>query len=63
MGSRVTLPNTRPSDDVNRRISIVVLDNRAAKAIEQQEQAPLSDSVPVPVEGSGATATGQDSAD
>ena len=63
MGSRVTLPNTLPSDDVNRRISIVVLDNRAAKAIEQQEQAPLSDSVPVPVEGSGATATGQDSAD
>ncbi|MED5501962.1 MAG: flagellar motor protein MotB [Pseudomonadota bacterium] len=63
MGSRVTLPNTRPSDDVNRRISIVVLDNRAAKAIEQQEQAPLSDSVPAPAEGSGVTATGQDSAD
>ncbi len=63
MGSRVTLPNTRPSDDVNRRISIVVLDNRAAKAIEQQEQAPLSESAPVPAEESGVTAAGQNSAD
>ena len=63
MGSRVTLPNTRPSDDVNRRISIVVLDNRAAKAIEQQEQAPLSESVPMPAEESEVTAAGQISVD
>ncbi|GHB10246.1 flagellar motor protein MotB [Salinicola rhizosphaerae] len=41
MGSRVTLPDTRPSDAVNRRISIVVLDNRAASAIEQQERSSL----------------------
>jgi len=62
MGSRVTLPNTLPSDDINRRISIVVLDNRAAKAIEQQEQAPFPAAVPVPVVGNGAMVTGQDSA-
>jgi len=41
MGSRVTLPNTRPSDAVNRRISIVVLDNRAASMIEQQGEISL----------------------
>ncbi|WP_251978217.1 flagellar motor protein MotB [Salinicola avicenniae] len=41
MGARVALPDTQPSDAVNRRISIVVLDNRAAAAIQQQEQSTL----------------------
>ncbi|WP_083941901.1 flagellar motor protein MotB [Salinicola socius] len=53
MGSRITLPNTLPSDDINRRISIVVLDNRAARAIEQQEQAPFPAADPAPVAGVG----------
>lgn len=45
MGSRVTLPNTRASDAVNRRISIVVLDNRAAAAIEQRGETALPSNV------------------
>lgn len=60
MGSRITLPNTRPSDDVNRRISIVVLDNRAAQAIEQQERAPFPEEAPVPVAGGRVEVGGQD---
>ncbi|WP_110677548.1 flagellar motor protein MotB [Salinicola sp. RZ23] len=41
MGSRVTLPGTDPADAVNRRISIVVLDNRASRAIEQRDEKAL----------------------
>ncbi|MGM8848902.1 flagellar motor protein MotB [Salinicola halophyticus] len=58
MGSRITLPNTLPSDDVNRRISIVVLDNRAAQAIEQQEKTPLPSSLATPLAGNGGEASG-----
>jgi chemotaxis protein MotB len=65
MGSRITLPDTLPSDDVNRRISIVVLDNRAARAIEQQEQTPLpSASAPPLVDnGSGQSGSGDSNED
>ncbi|MAM58804.1 MAG: motility protein MotB [Salinicola sp.] len=61
MGSRITLPNTLPSDDVNRRISIVVLDNRAAQAIEQQERAPFPEEAPAPVAGGPVAVGGQGS--
>ncbi|WP_342594615.1 flagellar motor protein MotB [Salinicola lusitanus] len=63
MGSRVSLPNTQPSDDVNRRISIVVLDNRAARAIEQQERAPFpEEALPPAIDDDGPMAmTGQGS--
>ncbi|WP_110665498.1 flagellar motor protein MotB [Salinicola halophilus] len=46
MGSRVMLPDTRASDAVNRRISIVVLDARASRAIEDQNEIPLPETVP-----------------
>ncbi|GAB2798068.1 flagellar motor protein MotB [Halomonas shantousis] len=36
MGSRINLAETNPSDAVNRRISIIVLDKRAAARIEAQ---------------------------
>ncbi|MHB0774123.1 flagellar motor protein MotB [Halomonas sp. WWR20] len=36
MGSRISLAETNPSDAVNRRISIIVLDKRAAARIEAQ---------------------------
>ncbi|MCE3025868.1 flagellar motor protein MotB [Salinicola sp. DM10] len=49
MGSRVTLPGTDPTDAVNRRISIVVLDNRASRAIEQRDESAL----PNPLDGQG----------
>ncbi|WP_110687226.1 flagellar motor protein MotB [Salinicola aestuarinus] len=46
MGSRIQLPDTRPSDAVNRRISIVVLDKRASRAIEDQNNLSLPDMTP-----------------
>ena len=56
MGSRVTLPGTDPTDAVNRRISIVVLDNRASRAIEQRDESVL----PNPLDGQGQPDAGAD---